>query len=326
MTASLEDLAASRDQAQARFDAAFVGDDPSVDILDLAAVWQLDTSAVAATTSIHWPFEYFEHATPAVRDALLSRIQSAQEDPYWSLQRLAHVGDASVVQQIVTWTQSPPDWLTELDVSVETCLHEAGWELRGSRRRELTLSVALPLRRTKSTSKARAIIAPSDETCPRCARALFTAVHLDNASAFDLPGEVTIRLCIACVQRSQVDTQSPSGQMLAHFDLAGHSSLDVGIAAEPVDTDAVMVAWEVDPEAYPSRWRAASRTAPVPVLGGLPSWEQDAAYATCPECARTMRHLAQIPLGSLVEGDRRGSIYIQVCTDCRVASGSFQRS
>ena len=57
-------------------------------------------------------------------------------------------------------------------------------------------------------------------------------------------------------------------------------------------------------------------------VGGYPQWVQDAEYLTCPSCGGTMKHLAQIPFGELVQGER--VIYVQICEKCEVLGGCFQ--
>ena len=57
-------------------------------------------------------------------------------------------------------------------------------------------------------------------------------------------------------------------------------------------------------------------------VGGYPQWVQDAAYLACPSCGGTMKHLAQIPFGELVQGE--GVIYVQICEKCKVLGGCFQ--
>ncbi|WP_295151399.1 cytochrome C [uncultured Campylobacter sp.] len=57
-------------------------------------------------------------------------------------------------------------------------------------------------------------------------------------------------------------------------------------------------------------------------VGGYPQWVQDAAYLACPSCGGTMKHLAQIPFGELVQGE--GVIYVQICEKCEVLGGCFQ--
>ena len=57
-------------------------------------------------------------------------------------------------------------------------------------------------------------------------------------------------------------------------------------------------------------------------VGGYPQWVQDAAYLACPSCGGTMKHLAQIPFGEMIEGE--GVIYVQICEKCEVLGGCFQ--
>ena len=57
-------------------------------------------------------------------------------------------------------------------------------------------------------------------------------------------------------------------------------------------------------------------------VGGYPQWVQDVSYLSCPSCGGTMKHLAQIPFGELVQGE--GVIYVQICEKCKVLGGCFQ--
>ncbi len=57
-------------------------------------------------------------------------------------------------------------------------------------------------------------------------------------------------------------------------------------------------------------------------VGGYPQWVQDTEYLTCPSCGGTMKHLAQIPFGEMIEGE--GVIYVQICEKCEVLGGCFQ--
>ena len=58
------------------------------------------------------------------------------------------------------------------------------------------------------------------------------------------------------------------------------------------------------------------------LLGGYPQWVQDAEYLRCPKCGKTMKYLAQIPFGALIDGE--GTIYMQICDECEVVGANFQ--
>ncbi|WXG60675.1 hypothetical protein VB002_03580 [Campylobacter concisus] len=58
------------------------------------------------------------------------------------------------------------------------------------------------------------------------------------------------------------------------------------------------------------------------LLGGYPQWQQDSEYLACPKCGKTMRYLAQIRFGALIDGE--GTIYMQICDECEVVGANFQ--
>lgn len=57
-------------------------------------------------------------------------------------------------------------------------------------------------------------------------------------------------------------------------------------------------------------------------VGGVPRFVDDVHYPICPECGKRMKHLAQ--LGG--EYTEYGNIYVQICTDCKIAATSYQQS
>ena len=58
------------------------------------------------------------------------------------------------------------------------------------------------------------------------------------------------------------------------------------------------------------------------LLGGYPQWEQDAEHLKCPKCSKSMKYLAQIPFGALI--DDEGTIYVQICDECEIIGANFQ--
>ena len=59
-------------------------------------------------------------------------------------------------------------------------------------------------------------------------------------------------------------------------------------------------------------------------VGGFPFWIQDAQYYPCPDCGRTMKYLAQVKWGAL--DFMEGTLYIEICPDCRVVSMHHQQT
>ena len=63
----------------------------------------------------------------------------------------------------------------------------------------------------------------------------------------------------------------------------------------------------------------------VNTVGGFANWVQDWEYTTCPVCGKPMKYLAQIQWDTIMEGTE-GTLYIEVCTDCKVVSMQHQQS
>lgn len=59
-------------------------------------------------------------------------------------------------------------------------------------------------------------------------------------------------------------------------------------------------------------------------VGGAPTWIQYADYRDCPDCARTMRAVAQIAVEDL--WDAEGMCYLQWCDDCAVSAVVYQQT
>lgn len=60
-------------------------------------------------------------------------------------------------------------------------------------------------------------------------------------------------------------------------------------------------------------------------LGGFGNWVQDCSYTSCPDCGKPMKYLAQIQWETLWDGSD-GTLYIEVCPDCQIASMQHQET
>ncbi len=63
----------------------------------------------------------------------------------------------------------------------------------------------------------------------------------------------------------------------------------------------------------------------VNTIGGFANWAQDAEYATCPHCGKPMKYLAQIQWDTMLDGTE-GTLYIEFCPDCHIASMQHQQT
>ena len=61
-------------------------------------------------------------------------------------------------------------------------------------------------------------------------------------------------------------------------------------------------------------------------IGGLPAWEQDAEYPTCPDCGRTMPFIGQLDNGDFPDGCYEGVYYAFLCARCRTTAVTSQQT
>ena len=63
----------------------------------------------------------------------------------------------------------------------------------------------------------------------------------------------------------------------------------------------------------------------VNTIGGFANWVQDWEYSTCPDCGKPMKYLAQIQWSTVLE-NTEGTLYIEVCPDCKIVSMQHQQT
>lgn len=63
----------------------------------------------------------------------------------------------------------------------------------------------------------------------------------------------------------------------------------------------------------------------IPTIGGLAEWIQDWTYMECPDCKKKMKYLASIPWES-ISGGFEGTLYIEICTDCKIVKVLHQQT
>ena len=76
-----------------------------------------------------------------------------------------------------------------------------------------------------------------------------------------------------------------------------------------------------------SPWHAAIDTLPTrhSQIGGHPAWIQDAEYAACSDCKRTMRCIGQIACEN-VDPHREGVFYAFLCAECGTTASTYQQT
>ena len=63
----------------------------------------------------------------------------------------------------------------------------------------------------------------------------------------------------------------------------------------------------------------------INTIGGFANWVQDWEYVICPNCGKTMKYLAQIQWSTVLE-NMEGTLYIEICPDCKIVSMQHQQT
>lgn len=61
-------------------------------------------------------------------------------------------------------------------------------------------------------------------------------------------------------------------------------------------------------------------------IGGFAHWIQDCIIKKCPDCGKPMRYLAQLSWETIMNDSCEGTLYIEVCPDCKVVSMHHQQT
>ncbi len=279
-----------------------------------------------------WPSVVFRSAGAAIRDAVVGALESGTANANLALSALAWIGDAKVRELFREWEASPPRWRSSLHVGPAHYANVAGWELGTHERRNLfhdecwAITPALP---NQAPDKSLRLMHEVSQSCPWCHRQLIYLVVLDLADerfAFlGVSGErLPILTCDACNCYGAAFIYSriaPDGVVRLADENKRPDWLrdDVSSWEHP---------WEQVPVCLHQRraihavdgWDSVG----LSQIGGLPTWVQDAEFPKCPDCAGTMKFVAQVDNGQFPYHE--GVYYAFLCASCRVTATTYQQT
>ena len=241
---------------------------------------------------------------------------------------LAMQGDDRALEVFRELEEHPRPWREKLYVDPSVYAHTGGWTFdKAGNRRQLNFDTCYPLiKGDRSRDKAAQVFRPREDRCPHCKGRVVDILTLDGRdgrlSFLGLDGIITATCCPNCVA-----WENPA---YSRFTLDGGSEAVFPYsygAGEEDDSDWGMEEYANNPYVL--------GTEPVPLfygahfddlstVGGFANWIQDANYYPCPDCGKTMKYLAQIQWDSL--DYMEGTLYIEICPDCRVVSMHHQQT
>lgn len=268
-------------------------------------------------------------------DPILALLESATS-AYYSredlLNALVWIGDESVQSCFYHWRSEPPAWHTELIYPLDHYPTNGSWELNvQGTRRNLYYPINYDLVPAETVAVDRLpgpvrVIVPHEGSCGWCGRALLTLFEIDvqdlRMSFLDLAGEqLRIAMCANCSLQGQ--------HIFTDVDGYGTSRWS-RLNGERPDYLSFFDEEDIGVNSFPQRQVVLGAIRPTPYishgsyLGGCPEWAQYSEYPRCPGCQRAMMFIGQYEPYHVdyVEG----IIYAFLCTECGLATTSYQQT
>ena len=296
----------------------------------------------AAAREIYYPPELYFGAPNDVRDALIAKLDSLQDNSKNALNHLlcslAWQGDEKTAELFYELYKNPRPWRKKLYVGTEFYAKIGGWSFdETGERKSLVFDKCLTAVRAKdgeekngerasggvnlNAADAVQIGRPTGQKCEFCGCEMLDMLRLKadepRLAFLNLKHDAIFRCCPNCIG-SVVYFCKRGADGEPELSYKGEGFTESYFSQEDMTRLSGMkfkLGGEVSP--FYGCFDELDVT-----VGGYPQWVQDAAYLSCHSCGGTMKHLAQIPFGELVQGE--GVIYVQICEKCEVLGGCFQ--
>ena len=296
----------------------------------------------AVAKQIYYPPELYFGAPKDVRDALIAKLDSLQDNSKNALNHLlcslAWQGDEKTAELFYELYKNPRSWRKKLYVGTEFYAKIGGWSFdETGERKSLVFDKCLTAVRVKDGAEKNCELAnsgvnlnadepvqigePTGQKCEFCGCEMLDMLRLKASEpqlAFlNLKRDAIFRYCPTCI-----------GSVVYFCERGSDGELELSYKGEGFTES--YFSQEDMARLCDMKFKLGSEVSPFygcfgeldTTVGGYPQWVQDAEYLACPSCGGTMKHLVQIPFGELVQGE--GVIYVQICEKCEVLGGCFQ--
>nr|WP_314377199.1 cytochrome C [uncultured Campylobacter sp.] len=295
----------------------------------------------AVAKEIYYPPELYFGAPDDVKDALIAKLNLLEDNSKNVLNHLlcalAWQGDEQTTQLFYELYQNPKPWRQKLYAGTEIYAQIGGWAFdETSERKSLVFDKCITAVRVKDGKCASQgenlnsnqnvdepvqIGEPTGQKCEFCGCEILDMLRLkatDPRLAFlNLKHDAIFRCCPTCVGSVRYFCKRGSDGEI-ELSYKGEGFTESYFSQEDM-TRLCGMKFKLGGEVSPFYGCFSELDTTV---GGYPQWVQDAEYLACPRCGGTMKHLAQIPFGEMIEGE--GVIYVQICEKCEVLGGCFQ--
>ncbi len=295
----------------------------------------------AAAKQIYYPPELYFGAPDDVKDALIAKLNSLEDNSKNVLNHLlcalAWQGGEQTTELFYKLYKNPRPWRKKLYVGTDFYSKIGGWAFdETGERKSLVFDKCLTAVRVKDGKRANQGInlnsnqsaddavqigEPTGQKCEFCGCEILDMLRLKATDLrlefLNLKHDAIFRCCPTCVGSVRYFCKrGPDGEIELSHDGEG---FDESYFSQEDMARLCGMKFKLGGEVSPFYGCFSELDTTV---GGYPQWVQDAEYLTCPSCGGTMKHLAQIPFGEMIQGE--GVIYVQICEKCKVLGGCFQ--
>ncbi|WP_122862768.1 cytochrome C [Campylobacter showae] len=295
----------------------------------------------AAAKEIYYPPELYFGAPDDVKDALITKLNSLEDNSKNVLNHLlcalAWQGGEQTAELFYELYKTPRPWRKKLYVGTEFYAKIGGWSFdETGERKSLVFDKCLTTVRVKGGKRASQdanlnpnqnadepvqIGEPTGQKCEFCGCEILDMLRLKATDPrlefLNLKHDAIFRCCPTCVGSVRYFCKcGPDGEIELSCDGEG---FDESYFSQEDFARLCDMKFKLGGEVSPFYGCFGELDTTV---GGYPQWVQDAEYLACPSCGGMMKHLAQIPFGEMIEGE--GVIYVQICEKCEVLGGCFQ--
>ena len=299
----------------------------------LFAYHNINTTEIASAAferRLFRPIELYRDASPAVRDLLIAELLNPNCEDAGNLQAcLAMIGDAKVQEVFMRLEKNSLAWREKLHVDPSVYAEAGGWSFNEEGERQTLIYDTCYSMHSDGTSLDQAVQIgrKREEHCEVCGCQMIDVLTLngrdERLSFLDISGILRIPVCPWCCCFTEDNVIS--------YELDGTSTYQVKIDPyfkenklreeyiEEMNTNSYVL------DHVPTTPFRSHGGYNVPTVGGMAEWIQDWTYMTCPTCGKKMRYLASIPWECISDGFE-GTLYIEICTDCKVVKVLHQQT
>ncbi len=316
-------------------------------LLSCLGVCPPELQRAALQKEVFYPPVLYYHAPKDVRDTLIRLLNETDKSMTAShlMECIAMQGDDVSLKALLALEKNPREWREALYVDPSVYAQCGGWTFnKEGERRDLNYNMCYPM--VKKSENKKPVIKETGKTgkkmlpeaavigrarrdkCSNCGCIMMDMLVLDGRDErlefLGIDGIITASCCPSCVCFTE--------SSFSKFELDGSSTplkdtliiQNVENYCEEEDIKELSDnLWELGKTPVPVFYGAYYED--VNTIGGFANWIQDWNYVSCPECEKPMMLLAQIQWET-VQLNCEGTLYIEICPECRIASMHHQQT